>query len=182
MPVPKAVTTGISFSLEYTLSSLAFSTLSILPQRGRIAWNFLSRPPFAEPPAESPSTMYISVSSGSLDWQSASFPGSELFSSAVLRLASSLAFLAASLAREAVRALSKIALAVAGFSSIYSSMYLYTMELTSPDISVFPSFALVWPSNWASFSLTLITQVRPSRTSSPLRFLSFSLSILYFLA
>ena len=57
MPVPRAITTGISFSLEYTLSSLAFSTLSILPHRGRMAWNFRSRPPLAEPPAESPSTM-----------------------------------------------------------------------------------------------------------------------------
>ena len=32
-------------------------TLSILPHRGRMAWNRLSRPLLAEPPAESPSTM-----------------------------------------------------------------------------------------------------------------------------
>ena len=53
------------------------------------------------------------------------------------------------------------------------------MELTKELISVLPSFALVWPSNWASFSLTLMTQVKPSRTSSPERFLSFSLRMLY---
>ena len=35
----------------------AFSTLMILPRIGRIAWNIESRPDFAEPPAESPSTM-----------------------------------------------------------------------------------------------------------------------------
>ena len=33
------------------------STFSILPQRGRIAWKRLSRPCFALPPAESPSTI-----------------------------------------------------------------------------------------------------------------------------
>ena len=57
MPHPSAVTTGISFSLPYTLSSLAFSTFSILPHKGRIAWMFESRPILALPPAESPSTM-----------------------------------------------------------------------------------------------------------------------------
>ena len=117
MPAPKAVTIGISFSLEYTLSSLAFSTLSILPQRGRIAWNLRSRPFLAEPPAESPSTMYISVKAGSRSWQSASLPGSDALSKAVLRLVASLAFLAASLARWAVVAFSTISFAEAGFSS-----------------------------------------------------------------
>ena len=48
---------AIFFARGVTLSSLAFSTLSILPQRGRIAWYLLSLPSFAEPPAESPSTM-----------------------------------------------------------------------------------------------------------------------------
>ena len=43
--------------------------------------------------------------------------------------------------------------------------------------SVLPSFALVCPSNCASFSLTLMMAVKPSRTSSPLRFLSLSLSL-----
>src|SRR6266702_4158694 len=40
-----------------TLSRRAFSTFRILPRIGRMAWNFRSRPPFAVPPADSPSTM-----------------------------------------------------------------------------------------------------------------------------
>ena len=47
----------ISLTFPYTLSARAFSTLSILPHRGRMAWNRESRPWVAEPPAESPSTM-----------------------------------------------------------------------------------------------------------------------------
>jgi hypothetical protein len=42
----------------------AFSTLRILPRIGRIAWMRGSRPWRAEPPAESPSTMKTSHSSG----------------------------------------------------------------------------------------------------------------------
>ena len=49
--------TGLSLSLPYTFSSRTFSTLSILPQSGRMAWKRLSRPLVAEPPALSPSTM-----------------------------------------------------------------------------------------------------------------------------
>ena len=39
-----------------------------------------------------------------------------------------------------------------------------------------PSLVLVWPSNWGSRSLTEMTAVSPSRTSSPERLSSFSLS------
>ena len=53
----------------------AFSTLRILPRIGRIAWIRGSRPWRAEPPAESPSTMKTSHSSGLVDWQSDSLPG-----------------------------------------------------------------------------------------------------------
>jgi len=52
----------------------------------------------ADPPAESPSTMKISLSAGSLSWQSANFPGRESPSRAPFRRLSSLAFRAASLA------------------------------------------------------------------------------------
>ncbi len=45
--------------------SLAFSTLRILPLRGRMACLILSRPCFALPPAESPSTKKISDLAGS---------------------------------------------------------------------------------------------------------------------
>ncbi len=41
-------------------SRRAFSVLITLPRNGNIAWNLRSRPSFAEPPAESPSTKYNS--------------------------------------------------------------------------------------------------------------------------
>ena len=63
----------------------AFSTLRILPRSGRTACVWRSRPCLAEPPAESPSTMKISASAGSLTEQSASLPGRREFSSADLR-------------------------------------------------------------------------------------------------
>ena len=53
-----------------------FSTFRILPRMGRIAWVAGSRPLRAEPPAESPSTMNSSHSSGLVEEQSMSFPGS----------------------------------------------------------------------------------------------------------
>ena len=117
IPAPIAVITGNNFSLLYILSILVFSTFSILPHMASIAWNFLSLPCFALPPAESPSTRYNSVFSGSFSLQSASLPGSELLSSAVFLLAKSLAFLAASLALDALIHFSRIAFATAGFSS-----------------------------------------------------------------
>jgi len=50
-------------SLERILSIRAFCTLRILPRSGRIAWKCGPRPCLADPPAESPSTRYSSVSS-----------------------------------------------------------------------------------------------------------------------
>ena len=96
---------------------------------------------------------------------------------AVLRRMDSRARLAASRARLAVRALSKIMRPTWGFSSRKTSSLSETMLFTNVRISLLPSFALVWPSNWASVSLTEMTQVRPSRQSSPETF-SSSLSIL----
>ena len=82
-----------------------------------MAWKRRSRPSLAEPPAESPSTIYSSVRTLSRSEQSASFPGREAVSRADLRRVSSRAFLAAARARAAWVAFSKIALATAGFSS-----------------------------------------------------------------
>ena len=98
--------------------ALVFSTFRILPRSGRIAWNFRSRPCFADPPADSPSTMKISLASrGSRSWQSASFPGSEVEASALLRRAMSRAFRAASRAWKESTTLETMALASPGFSS-----------------------------------------------------------------
>ena len=67
-----------------------------------MAWKRRSRPCLAEPPAESPSTMYSSLRAGSRSWQSASLPGSAMPSSAPLRMTRSRALRAASRARAAV--------------------------------------------------------------------------------
>src|ERR687889_543496 len=75
MPVPSALMIAWTSLLASTLSMRAFSTFRILPRIGRIAWMRGSRPCLAEPPAESPSTMKTSHSSGLVDWQSASLPG-----------------------------------------------------------------------------------------------------------
>src|SRR5207249_991396 len=82
-------------SFERILSIRAFCTLRILPRSGRIAWKLRSRPCFAEPPAESPSTRYSSVSLGSETEQSASFPGKRPPSSPLFLRTSSRALRAA---------------------------------------------------------------------------------------
>ena len=101
MPHPSAAIIVRISSLPSILSKRAFSTFRILPLSGRIAWNRRSRPCLADPPAESPSTMYSSLSAGSRSWQSASLPGSALLSSAPLRRTRSRALRAASRARAA---------------------------------------------------------------------------------
>ena len=135
-----------------------------------------SRALTAEPPAESPSTMNSSASAGSLTEQSASLPGSAEFSSADLRRVRSRALRAAARARAASTLLRITRRASWGFSSRNSDSRAYTTECTKPCIPGLPSLVLVWPSNCGSVSLAEITAVRPSRTSSPVRLSSFSLS------
>src|SRR6185312_10044629 len=77
------------------LCSRAFSTFRIFPRIGRIACVAGFRADLAEPPAESPSTMYSSQEPGSLSWQSASLPGSDPPSRKDLRRVRSRACLAA---------------------------------------------------------------------------------------
>ena len=83
---------------------------------------------------------------------------------------------AASRARAACTALLMTARASGGFSSRNSASRALTIDSTKPCIPGLPSLVLVWPSNWGSRSLAEMTAVRPSRTSSPARFSSFSLS------
>ena len=182
IPVPNAVIIAFISALPSTWSSLAFSTLSILPRRGSIACVARLLAVLAEPPAESPSTIYISQFSGFLSVQSASLPGRLVDSSAVLRLVRSLALRAASLALCASSDFSHIALATVGFcSKKYVSCSLTTLS-TAVRASVLPSFCLVCPSNCGSSILTLTIAVRPSLMSSPVRFWSLSLRILLALA
>ena len=79
--------------------------------------------------------------------QSANFPGSVDVSSADFLLTSSLAFLAASLARQALTHFSSIAFAILGFSSKKLDNASFTMLCTIPVTSLFPNFILVCPSN-----------------------------------
>src|SRR5215813_12914849 len=101
MPQPSAVISVPTSADDSILSKRAFSTFRILRFNGRMACVRRSRPCFAEPPAESPSTMKISHSAGSFSWQSASFPGRPATSSAPLRRVISRALRAASRARAA---------------------------------------------------------------------------------
>ncbi len=176
MPVPIAVIMAWISVLESTLSMRAFSTLMILPRRGRIAWKLDWRAMIAEPPAESPSTRKSSVLAGSRSEQSASLPGRLVESITPLRRARSRALRAASRACEALIALPQIARASAGCSSMYSASRCVAAWLTKPVISELPSFVFVWPSNCGSRSLTEMIAVSPSRVSGPSRFSSFSFS------
>ncbi len=141
-----------------------------------MAWKRWSRPCLAFPPAETPSTRNSSALAGSRVVQSVNLPGRAVISRADFRLVSSRALRAASRALDAVTAFSTTSRAIAGFSSRNMARASPTAELTIPWTSVLPSLVLVWPSNCGSRSLTLMIAVRPSRTSSPARLGSDSLS------
>jgi hypothetical protein len=66
--------------------------------------------------------------------------------------------------------------ASAGFSSRNSASLWFTVVLTRLSIGGLPSFVFVCPSNCGLRNFTEMTAARPSRTSSPSRFSSFSLS------
>ena len=110
------------------------------------------------------------------------YAGRDVFSSAVLRRVRSLAFLAASLARNAFRHFSMMGRAWAGFSSRNANTFSDVTVSTNPLMSVLPSFVFVWPSNWGSVSLTEMMAVNPSRLSSPVRGSSLSFISFAFLA
>jgi hypothetical protein len=132
MPVPIAVMIAWISSFERILSIRARSTFRILPLSGRIAWYARSRACFALPPAESPSTRYISHIEGSEIEQSASLPGSTPPSSALFLRARSRALRAASRARAAWSDFSMIALAAFGFSSRKIARCSLTTASTAP--------------------------------------------------
>ena len=106
--------------------------------------------------------------------QSANFPGNVDVSNALFLLTSSLAFLAASLARDAFIHFSRIAFPTPGFSSKNVDSASFTKLATTPETLLFPNFVLVCPSNWGSFTLTETTAVIPSRMSSPCKLGSLS--------
>ena len=111
-----------------------------------------------------------------MDWQSASLPGSPFVSIADLRRVRSRAWRAAIRARAAWLALLMMSLASPGLRSNQSRRWSLVTVCTNDLASVLPSLVLVWPSNCGSASLIETIAVSPSRTSSPVRFGSFSLS------
>ena len=175
IPVPIAVMSAWISAFWRALSSRAFSTFRILPRMGRIAWIDRSRACLAEPPAESPSTTNSSHIEGSVLWQSASLPGS-VVSSSPLRRVRSRAARAASRAFAACDDFRKMRFASPGCSSRNVVRRSLTVVSTSERIDALPSFVLVWPSNCGSRSFTDTMPTSPSRTSSPRRLSSFSLS------
>ena len=143
-PAPIAVIIVPISVLDNILSFLALSTFNIFPLNGSIAWFFLSLPCFADPPAESPSTIKSSELVGSFSWQSANLPGREDKFNTPFLLVSSLAFLAASLADEASTTLSHIFLISAGFSSNHWSNFVETADSTKGLISEDTNLSFVW--------------------------------------
>src|SRR5207248_9058939 len=97
-----------------------------------MAWYLRSRPCFAEPPADSPSTTNSSQRAGSRSWQSASFPGNPLESIADLRRVSSRALRAASRARAASMHLLMMRRATVECLSNHSPSFSFTSCSTSP--------------------------------------------------
>ena len=174
IPAPIAWTSTWISSFFSIRSMRDRSTLRIFPRIGRMAWKRGSRARLAEPPALSPSTMKSSDSAGSFDEQSASLPGIAALSSNDLRRVRSRAWRAAARAREAWRALLTMRRPSLGCSSSQSLNFSFVARSTEERISVLPSLAFVWPSNWGERNFTETIAVRPSRMSSPSRFESLS--------
>ena len=149
------------------------STFRIFPRSGKIAWVLRSRPCFAVPPAESPSTINSSHLDGSRSLHPANLPGKPPSSGPDFLRDNSRALRAASRAVAASTILSTISFAVAGFSSKYwysnSDVVFSTIGRTSLDTNL----SLVCEPNFGSGILTLMILVSPSRKSSPDRFISF---------
>ena len=115
--VPKEIINDLISCEDKILFKCTLSTFKILPRKGRIAWNLLSLPCLEEPPADSPSTIKISDSSGLLEEQSVSLPGNASPSIIPFRKTDSFAAFAAFLDFAAKRHLFIIALPSRGFFS-----------------------------------------------------------------
>ena len=145
----------------------ALSVFSTLPRSGRIACMERSRPCFADPPAESPSTMKISLSSRPDDVQSLSLPGRVSREEvAVFRATSCCAARLASRARAARMILATIDSATLMFVFSQCSSAGRIAESTSAMASGLFRRSFVCPWNCGSWMKTLRTAINPSRMSS----------------
>lgn len=144
-----------------TLSIEAFSTFRILPRIGRIAWKLRSRAVFAEPPAESPSTIKISHSDRILFL--CSLPVCPFVSNEYFCLVSIFVLAFSSLLRIWQIAQRRqehfSALRDCGQNTAESPRpLLFRRPLPHPGC---PAFVFVWPSNRGSGCLIEITAVIP---------------------
>ncbi len=161
-------------ALSNTLCGCAFSTLRILPRKDKIACVTRSRPFLAEPPAELPSTIKISHSSGLREEQSANLPGRVVISIPPLRLICSLAFREAIRAFAALTTFSIINFAILGFSNKKRFNPSPKTPETIRRTSEFPSFVFVCPSYCGLGCFTETIALRPSLISSVDKFSSRS--------
>ena len=146
---------------------ISVNVFRIFPLRGKTAWFSLFLPCFADPPAESPSTINNSVPSCFEFWQSASFPGNPESSSDPFLLTFSLALRATSLATAACIIFVKTIFATDGFWSNHIDNFSLTIVSTIFLTSDETNLSLVCEENFGSGILTESTQVNPSFTSSP---------------
>ena len=157
--------------LPSILSVRVRSTFKILPRRGKMAWKRGSRPCLAEPPAESPSTINSSDSSGFLDWQSASLPGREWSDRAPLAPHQLLGLAGGLAGPGGVHGLFHDGLGVFG---ILLEMDVHGLEdhlgHNGRPLRSCPIWSWSGPRTAVWGSLTEMTAVSPSRTSSPVSF------------
>ena len=168
IPAPRAMISGRTFSLATILSSRAFSTFRSLPRSGRIGLEAAIAALLGRAAGRvALDDVELAAAPGRAPGSRPACRGATRPSRAPLRITRSRALRAASRARAAVRHFSMIRRPSPGFSSRYWPIASATAVWTWPLTSALPSLAFVWPSNCGSVSLTLMTAVRPSRTSSP---------------
>ena len=151
----------------------AFSTFRIFPRMGRMAWYCLFLAVFAEPPAESPSTMKISHLEASRLSQFASFP---LLSKENFDFVSMLVFAFSSALR--IFADFSAQLIMPFKTSTFLSKYICSSSPVTVNTafvaSALASFVFVCPSKIGSGCFTATTAVMPFLVSAPVKFVSFS--------
>ena len=183
-PAPIAEISVFISSFCKACKAVFFCTFKGLPLKGKMDWNCLTLACFAVPPAESPSTMKSSFSSGFLPEHAASLPTrlSPSFSEAAL---------ATSLSARCLILSSAANLAFCAILSNTALLPLSAISFCKPSITVcstgsftsgLPNFVLVCPSNCTLFILTVKTAVRPSFTSSATKGLSLAFKKPLFLA
>src|SRR5258706_143104 len=137
--------------------------LSTLPRNGRIAWNSLSRPIFAEPPAESPSTRNNSLRARSVDSQSVSLPGNTATAEPFL-----FSTFCAARARACAWRITRSASLrpCSGCELSQNSSCGFTSDDTSRTASRLLSRSLICPWNCGSSTFAVNTKLARAKTSS----------------